>query len=103
MDDPLLQEQTPTEYFKDLIDAALARQHLRANELTAYYLVNLLCRFMRPDNRMPFGDDTHEPLALRLGRALGSGGIQPAAPPAHGGGLFFFISGVFSRSLRPPV
>ena len=28
MDDPLLHEQTPAEYFKALIDAALARQHV---------------------------------------------------------------------------
>ena len=85
MDDPLLHEQTPAEYFKDLIDAALARQHVRANELTAYYLVNLLCRFMRPDARIPFADDSREPLALRL-RNLGD--------------FSLFMSGFFSDSFR---
>src|SRR6516225_8803894 len=45
MDDPVLREQSPAEYFKDLIDSALARQHLHTSELTAYYLVDLLCRF----------------------------------------------------------
>jgi hypothetical protein len=100
MDDPLLQEQTPTEYFKDLIDAALARQHLRANELTAYYLVNLLCRFMRPDRRMPFADDSHEPLALRLGRALESGGMEQRARLRNVGDFSLFMSGFFSDSFR---
>jgi hypothetical protein len=100
MDDPLLEEQSPTEYFKALVDAALARQHLRANELTAYYLVNLLCRFMRPDGRMPFGDDTHEPLALRLGRALESGGIEQRARLRNVGDFSLFMSGFFSDSFR---
>jgi hypothetical protein len=100
MADPLLQEQTPAEYFKSLIDAALARQHLRANELTAYYLVNLLCRFMRPDGRMPFGDDNHQPLALRLGRALESGGIEQRARLRNVGDFSLFMSGFFSDSFR---
>ena len=50
MDDPLLQGQTPAEYFKGLVETALERQHLRATELTSYYLVDLLCRFIRPDS-----------------------------------------------------
>src|SRR5437762_14309873 len=100
MDDPLLQEQSPSEYFKDLIEAALARQHLRANELTAYYLVNLLCRFMRPDNRMPFGEGAHEPPALRLGRALESGGIEQRARLRNVGDFSLFMSGIFSDSFR---
>ena len=100
MDDPLLHEQTPAEYFKDLIDAALARQHVRANELTAYYLVNLLCRFMRPDARIPFADDSREPLALRLARALESGGIEQRARLRNLGDFSLFMSGFFSDSFR---
>src|SRR6476660_3487862 len=100
MDDPLLQEQSPAEYFRDLIDAALARQHLRANELTAYYLVNLLCRFMRPDGRMPFADDSHQPLALRLGRALESGGMEQRARLRNVGDFSLCMSGFFSDSFR---
>ena len=69
MDDPLLKEQTPTEYFKGLVESALERQHLRAPDLASYYLVDLLCRFVRPDRRIPFNDETHQPLALRLAKA----------------------------------
>ena len=76
MDDPLLREQTPAEYFKGLIESALARQHLRTSELTSYYLVDLLCRFVRPDRRIPFNDDSAAPLAFRLARALESGGME---------------------------
>jgi len=97
--DPLLRDETPAEYFKDLVDAALARQHLRANELTAYYLVNLLCGFVRNDRRIPFADDG-EALALRLGRALESGGLEQRARLRNLGDFSLFMSGFFSDSLR---
>jgi hypothetical protein len=100
MDDPLLPEQTPAEYFKDLIESALVRQHLRANELTSYYLVDLLCRFVRPDRRIPFYDEGGEPLALRLRRALESGGMEQRARLRNLGDFSLFTSGFFSDSLN---
>ena len=69
MDDPLLREQTPAEYFKELVESALSRQHLQAAELTEYYLVNLLCEFIRPEACATRRDDG-EALALRLARGL---------------------------------
>ena len=51
MERPLLREQTPAEYFKELVESALARQHLQAGDLTEYYLVNLLCQYVRPEPR----------------------------------------------------
>lgn len=99
MDVPLLPEQTPAEYFKDLIEGALSRQRLRSNELTSYYLVDLLCRFVRPDRRIPFYDDTTEPLALRLRRALESGGMEQRARLRNLGDFSLFTSGFFSDSL----
>jgi hypothetical protein len=103
MDDPLLQEQTPAEYFKGLVESALSRQHLRAPELTSYYLVDLLCRFVRPDRRIPFFDETGEPLALRLGRALESGGMEQRARLRNLGDFSLFTSGFFSDSLARRV
>jgi hypothetical protein len=100
MTDQLLPEQTPTEYFKDLIESALARQHLRANQLTSYYLVDLLCRFVRPDQRFPFLDDGDEPLALRLARALETGGLEKRARLRNLGDFSLFMSGFFSDSLQ---
>ncbi len=100
MDDPLLQDQKPAEYFKDLVESALARQQLRANELTSYYLVDLLCRFVRPSERIPFSDDAGEPLALRLGRALGSGGLEQRARLRNLGDFSLFMTGFFSDSLN---
>ena len=100
MDDPLLREQSPAEYFKDLIDSAIARQHLRTSELTTYYLVDLLCRFVRPDRRIPFNDDSGDPLALRLARALESGGMEQRARLRNLGDFSLLTSGYFSDSLR---
>jgi hypothetical protein len=96
MERPLLGEQTPAEYFKELVDSALARQHLRAPDLTAYYLVNLLCQFVRPDVRA--GDD--QPLAIRLARALDSAGPDQRARLRTLGDFSLFTSGFFSDSLQ---
>jgi len=100
MDDPLLQEQTPAEFFKGQVESALARQHLRAAGLTSYYLVDLLCRFTRPDTRIAFNDDHDEPLALRLRRALESGGRERRARLRNLGDFSLFVSGFYSDSLR---
>ena len=100
MDDPLLQEQTAAEFFKGHIESALARQQLRATGLTSYYLVDLLCRFTRPDTRIPFNDDHDEPLALRLRRALESGGMEQRVRLRNLGDFSLFMSGFFSDSLR---
>jgi hypothetical protein len=103
MDDPLLGEHTPAEYFKGLVESALARQNLRATELTSYYLVDLLCRFVRPDSRIPFYEDIDRPLALRLARALESGGMEQRARLRNLGDCSLFVSGYFSDSLRRRV
>ena len=100
MGDPLLQEQSPAEFFKGHIESALERQHLRATGLTSYYLVDLLCRFTRPDRRIPFNDDHDEPLALRLQRALGAGGLEQRARLRNLGDFSLFVSGFYSDSLR---
>lgn len=100
MNDPLLRGQSPAEYFKDLVESALVRQHLHATELTSYYLVDLLCRFMRPDVRISFNDDSREPLALRLAKALETGGMEQRARLRNLGDFSLFTSGFFSDSLR---
>lgn len=99
MDDPLLQE-TPAEFFKDHIESALAHQRLKARGLTSYYLVDLLCRFTRPDARIPFHDAQQTPLALRLARALESVGMEQRVRLRNLGDFSLFMSGFFSDSLR---
>jgi len=93
-------DNTPTEYFKELVESALSRQQLHATELTSYYLVDLLCRFVRPDRRVPFLEEQGQPLALRLAKALESGGMEKRARLRSLGDISLFTSGFFSDSLR---
>jgi len=99
MDRPFLREQAPVEYFKELIESALARQHVHAGEFTSYYLVNLLCQFVRPDACGPFADDA-DPLAIRLTRALQTAGPEQRARLRSLGDFSLFTSGFFADSLR---
>ena len=99
MDRPLLHEQPPAEYFKELVEAALARQHVEAGDLTSYYLVNLLCQYIRPDVRPGSGLD-EEPLAIQLAHALQTGGSEQRMRLRSLGDFSLFMSGFFPDSFR---
>ena len=101
MERPLFGEQAPVEYFKELVESALARQHLQVGNLTSYYLVNLLCRFVRLD-AVEFGRDA-EPLAFRLAKALESGGLEQRARLRNLGDFSLFMSGFFADSFSRRV
>lgn len=93
--DVVLREQSPAEYFKELVEASLARQHLRAADLTEYYLVNLLCQYVRLDRA---GVEHGDPLAVRLARALETGGAEQRARLRSLGDFSLFMAGFFSDS-----
>jgi hypothetical protein len=95
---PVLREQTPTEYFKEMVESALARQHIQAGDLTEYYLVNLLCQFVRldPSSTPDFG----VPLAIRLARALQTGGSEQRIRLRNLGDFSLYTAGFFSDSLN---
>jgi hypothetical protein len=97
MERPLLREQSPAEYFKELVESALSRQHLQAGDLTEYYLVNLLCQYVRLDARVPTADHDR-PLAMRLARALESGGSEQRARLRSLADFSLFMSGFFADS-----
>jgi hypothetical protein len=92
----LLRRETATEYFKALVDGAMAHQKVVAGELTAFYVVQLLAGFLR----QPADDDRAEPLGVRLLRALEDGGARQRAALRQIGDMSLFISGFFSDSLR---
>jgi hypothetical protein len=83
-------------YFKELVESALARQRLSANELTAFYIVHLLASFLRRDDAT--GEE--QPLAARLAKALEAGGVEQRAGLKSVGDHSLFVSGFFSDSLR---
>lgn len=93
--DVVLREQTPVEYFKELVESSLSRQHVQAGDLTAYYLVNLLCQYVRLD---PSHADQGEPLAVRLARALETAGMEKRTRLRSLGDFSLFMSGFFSDS-----
>jgi hypothetical protein len=96
--DLVVHEQTPAEYFKELVESSLARQHLQAGDLTEYYLVNLLCQYVRVDRQADA--EYGEPLALRLIRAMETGGLEQRARLRTLGDFSLFTAGFFSDSFR---
>ena len=94
-DHPLVHKQTPTEYFKELVESSLSRQHVHAGDLTEVYLVNLLCQYVRVDASTNQVDD-EQPLGLRWMRALESGGYEQRVRLRGVGDWSLFMSGFFS-------
>ena len=75
MGERLVHHETPMEYFKDLVESAIERQGVLSSEEATFYLVNLLAGFVSPEP--PGGRSLlDEPLAVRLARALQTGGVQ---------------------------
>ena len=99
MDRPLVRNETAAEYFKELVESAMVRQHVQAADLTEYYLVNLLCQYVRLDNRFDHGDHA-QPLALRLARAFETGGFEKRMRLRSIGDFSLFMSGFFSDSFN---
>ena len=99
MDRPLVGAHAPAEYFRELVESAMTRQQLHAGDLTSFYLVNLLCQFVRPDAGQALGR-SGEPLAFRLARALETGGSEQRARLRKLGDFSLFTSGFFSDSLN---
>ena len=98
MSEQVFKRESALEYFKELVDGALARQGLAAQELTAFYVVQLLASFLQ---RPAAGsDDEDAPLAFRLAQALESGGSRQRATLKEIGDVSLFVSGFFSDSLN---
>jgi hypothetical protein len=98
MGDGVFGRESAVEYFKELVDGAVAHQGLAIQELTAFYVVQLLTSFLQ---RPAPGDNAEEtPLALRLAQALESGGPRQRAGLRQVGDVALFVSGFFSDSLN---
>jgi len=93
MDEAVVQRGSAVEYFRELVEGAMAHQHVNAGELTAYYVVHLLASFVQRT-------DNGEPLGLELAQALESGGLQQRLTLRHIGDRSLFLTGFFSDSLK---
>jgi len=96
MAEALVHDESPVEFFRDLVESALHRQHLSAREGTSFYLVNLLAGFVRGD-RTASGDE--EPLGVRFVKALQEAGARQRDELRRVGDRSLFISGFFADSL----
>ena len=97
MGDCVVRSESPTEYFRELVETAMQNQHLAARELTSFYVVNLLAAFVHLDRSPAAGD---EPLGVLLVKALQSGGSAQRDGLRKVGDISLFISGFFSDSLK---
>ena len=96
MAEALVHDESPVEFFRDLVESALHRQHLSAREGTSFYLVNLLAGFVHGD-RTASGDE--EPLGVRFVKALQEAGARQRDELRRVGDRSLFISGFFADSL----
>lgn len=94
----MIRAQSAMEYFKELVEGAVEHRHVESEELTRFYVVNLLAGFVQLEDGKPTFD--REPLALQLGRAMQSGGATQRAGLRQVGDASLFISGFFSESLN---
>ena len=99
MSRPVLSEQSTTEYFKELVEEALVDRRVDAGDLTEYLPRESPVPVHRPDLR-PSAGDAEQPLAIRLGRALDTGGQDQRARLRNLGDFSLFMSGFFSDSFR---
>jgi hypothetical protein len=97
MAEALVRNESPAEYFKELVETAMVHQHVAVRDLTSFYLVNLLTGFVHFDRS--FAAAVDEPLGIRLTRALQAGGHARRDGLREVGDLSLFISGFFSDSL----
>jgi hypothetical protein len=77
------------------VDRALTHQGVATQELTSFYVVQLLTSFLQQPANFDEG-----PLSVRLVQALESGGMRQRASLKQIGDLSLFIAGFFSESLN---
>ena len=96
----LLRSERPIEYFKELVERAMARQGVTSSEHSSYYLVQLLDEFVALDQKYAEMDvDREAPLAALLCDALTSEGNRRFTLLKFTGDLALFVSGFFSDSI----
>jgi hypothetical protein len=97
----VVRRESAVEYFKELVDEAIAHQRFAATELASFYVVQMLAGFLRQPATDAAGNDV--PLAIRLAQALDAGGIRQRAGLREIGDASLFISGFFSDSLTRKI
>jgi hypothetical protein len=96
MAEGLFRNESPVEYFKELVESAIAHQKLTAGEMTSFYLVNLLTGYVYQDRT---STEMDKGLGITLAKALQAGGSVQRDGLRRVGDASLFISGYFGDSL----
>lgn len=102
MSDAILVGKSAQEWFREMIADALSERRIKVQEVTEFYLVNLLAGFLEKEKLFveePDGTVTAEPLALVLLRGLAADRRARAAQLRKVGDTALFVSGFFGDSL----
>ncbi|HEX9241569.1 MAG TPA: hypothetical protein VF875_03915 [Anaeromyxobacter sp.] len=94
--------KTAQEWFREMLADALSHRRFAIQEVTEFYLVNLLAGFLESERLFVEEEDgsiRREPLALILLRALGAERRARAAGLRRLGDTALFVSGFFGDSL----
>jgi hypothetical protein len=100
MDEQLLTQQTPLEFFKSQLERAMQHQKVATSAFTEFYLANLLAECVRGD-ALPGAEPGFDemPLALLYVRALEASRFQRTRLLRALGDSALFVSGFFADSL----
>ena len=102
MSERILIGKSAHEWFREMVADALSHRRLAVQEVTEFYLVNLLAGFLERERlfvKEPDGTVRAEPLALILLRALQGDRRTRAAGLRRLGDTALFVSGFFGDSL----
>jgi hypothetical protein len=100
--DGILVGKSAHEFFREMVADALSHRRARVQEVTEFYLVNLLAGFLEKEKlfvEQPDGSVVAEPLALILLRAVEADRRERAAQLRRVGDTALFVSGFFGDSL----
>lgn len=96
----LVRSESSFEYFKELVERAMARQGVASSDMSSFYLVQLLDDFVAFDRKCAEMEiDQQTPLAELLCDALSSAGSRRFTLLKFTGDLSLFISGFFTDSI----
>jgi hypothetical protein len=99
----LVQGSSLKEFFRLMVDEAAKRQRVSLEEVTEYYLVNLLSEYAAAEKLFDTGADGRreaETLAMLYHRALGQDRAQRILTMRRLGDVSLYTAGYFQQSLK---
>jgi hypothetical protein len=93
----ILRNESPEEYFRELVELAMRNQQIAALDRTSFYLVNLLAGYVGPDRLV---EHDNAPLGISLVKALQADRVRQRDELRRVGDLSLFTSGFFADSLN---